>query len=80
MAVGRHRPQMLGRHLEEHSVQKVPYILTVGDREMETGSVSVRTRTGEDLGSMSVEAFAEHLAADVSRRGRSSLSAENENG
>lgn len=74
------RNEKIGFKIREHTIQKVPYILTVGDREMETGSVSVRTRTGEDLGSMSVEAFAEHLAADVSRRGRSSLSAENENG
>ena len=67
------RNEKIGFKIREHTIQKIPYILTVGDREVETGSVSVRTRSGEDLGSMSIEAFAEHLAADVVRRGRSSL-------
>ncbi|MBR9910059.1 MAG: threonine--tRNA ligase [Gammaproteobacteria bacterium] len=67
------RNEKIGFKIREHTIQKIPYLLTVGDREVETGSVSVRTRTGEDLGSMSLEAFAEHLAADVARRGRSSL-------
>ena len=48
-------------------MQRVPYLLVVGDREMETGAVAVRTRTGEDLGSMSLEAFAEKLRDEVSR-------------
>jgi threonyl-tRNA synthetase len=43
----------------------------VGDKEMETGSIAVRTQKGEDLGSMSVEAFCERLTADVNRLGRS---------
>jgi threonyl-tRNA synthetase len=42
----------------------------VGDREVESEAVAVRTRSGEDLGSMSIEAFAQHLADDVGRRGR----------
>ena len=67
------RNEKIGFKIREHTIQKIPYLLTVGDKEVETGSVSVRTRSGEDLGSMSVEAFAEHLAADVARRGRSSL-------
>ncbi|MYM62847.1 threonine--tRNA ligase [Pseudomaricurvus sp. HS19] len=67
------RNEKIGFKIREHTIQKIPYLLTVGDKEVETGSVSVRTRTGEDLGSMSTEAFAELLAADVARRGRSSL-------
>jgi len=67
------RNEKIGFKIREHTIQKIPYLLTVGDKEVETGSVSVRTRSGEDLGSMSVEAFAEYLAADVARRGRSSL-------
>tara|TARA_B100000446_G_scaffold62951_1_gene59504 strand:- start:2033 stop:2623 length:591 start_codon:yes stop_codon:yes gene_type:complete len=67
------RNEKIGFKIREHTIQKIPYLLTVGDKEVETGSVSVRTRSGEDLGSMSIEAFAEHLAADVARRGRSSL-------
>jgi threonyl-tRNA synthetase len=39
----------------------VPYLLVVGDREKENGAVAVRTRSGEDLGTMSVAAFAERL-------------------
>ena len=67
------RNEKIGFKIREHTIQKIPYLLTVGDKEVETGSVSVRTRSGEDLGSMSIEAFAEYLAADVARRGRSSL-------
>ena len=67
------RNEKIGFKIREHTIQKIPYLLTVGDKEVETGSVSVRTRTGEDLGSMSIEAFVQHLAADVERRGRSSL-------
>ena len=67
------RNEKIGFKIREHTIQKIPYLLTVGDKEVESGSVNVRTRSGEDLGSMSVEAFAEHLAADVARRGRSSL-------
>ncbi len=72
-AVSDLRNEKIGFKIREHTIQKIPYLLTVGDKEVETGSVSVRTRTGEDLGSMSTEAFAELLAADVARRGRSSL-------
>jgi threonyl-tRNA synthetase len=49
---------------------KVPYLLVVGDREVENGTIAVRARSGEDLGSMPVNEFAKHLAEDVGRRGR----------
>jgi len=45
--------------------------LVVGDKEVETGSVAVRSLSGEDLGSMSVEQFAERLAGDAAKRSRS---------
>jgi len=45
---------------------QVPYLLVVGDREKENGAVAVRTRSGEDLGSMSVQAFIERLQAEQS--------------
>jgi threonyl-tRNA synthetase len=45
----------------------VPYLLVVGDREMENGTVAVRTRGGEDLGSMSIEALAKQLADEAGR-------------
>ncbi len=48
--------------------QKVPYMLVVGDRDVEAGQVSVRLRTGEDLGGMAVEAFIDRLARVVESR------------
>ncbi|MCG8433415.1 MAG: His/Gly/Thr/Pro-type tRNA ligase C-terminal domain-containing protein, partial [Gammaproteobacteria bacterium] len=50
-----------------------PYLLVVGDREVENSSVAVRTRGGKDLGSMPIEAFAEKLTAEIASRGRVSL-------
>ncbi len=55
------RNEKIGYKIREHTLQKVPYLLVVGDREKELGLVAVRTRSGEDLGTMSVEAFAEKL-------------------
>ena len=49
---------------------KVPYLLVVGDKEMEDGTVAVRTRTGEDLGVMPFEAFQQRLSADILKRSR----------
>jgi threonyl-tRNA synthetase len=51
-------------------LQRIPYLLVVGDREMATDTVAVRTRTGQDLGDMSLAAFVERLQADIARRGR----------
>jgi threonyl-tRNA synthetase len=63
------RNEKIGYKIRQHTLARVPYLLVVGDREVEEGAVAVRTRDGEDLGSMSVDAFAERLAADVERRG-----------
>jgi threonyl-tRNA synthetase len=52
-----------------HTLQKVPYLLVVGDKEIETQTVAVRARRGDDLGSMSLEQLEKHLTDDVSRRG-----------
>jgi threonyl-tRNA synthetase len=64
------RNEKIGFKIRQHTMGKVPYLLVVGDREVENGTVAVRTRSGEDLGSLSIEAFAQHLADDVGRRGR----------
>jgi threonyl-tRNA synthetase len=64
------RNEKIGFKIRQHTLDKVPYLLVVGDREVESEAVAVRTRSGEDLGSMSIEAFAQHLADDVGRRGR----------
>ncbi|MBD3610792.1 MAG: threonine--tRNA ligase [Gammaproteobacteria bacterium] len=63
------RNEKIGFKIREHTLQKIPYLLVIGDREVEENTVAVRTRSGEDLGSMPVEAFAEVLAADVASRG-----------
>lgn len=53
------RNEKIGFKIREHSMQRYPYILVVGDREMENNQIAVRKRGGEDLGSMSIEAFIE---------------------
>ncbi|EIL94671.1 threonine--tRNA ligase [Rhodanobacter spathiphylli] len=61
------RNEKVGYKIREHTMQKVPYLLVVGDREKETGSVSVRTRSGEDLGSMKLADFIERLETETRR-------------
>ena len=56
------RNEKIGFKIREHTLQKVPYLLVIGDREMESETVAVRLRNGEDLGSMTLEAFSERLA------------------
>ncbi len=58
------RNEKIGYKIREHAMQRIPYQLVVGDREKEQGMVAVRTRAGEDLGSMPIESFAERLAAE----------------
>ncbi len=53
------RNEKIGFKIREHSMQRYPYILVIGDREVENNQVSVRQRGGEDLGSMSIEALIE---------------------
>ncbi|MBW5290427.1 MAG: Threonyl-tRNA synthetase [Candidatus Ruthia sp. Asou_11_S2] len=55
------RNEKIGFKIREHSLQRYPYILIVGDREMEKGQISVRQRGGEDLGAMSIEAFVDKV-------------------
>lgn len=64
------RNEKIGFKIREHTIQRVPYLLVVGDKEVEAGTVAVRSRGGEDLGTMSPKAFAAVLADDVARRGR----------
>jgi threonyl-tRNA synthetase len=68
------RNEKIGFKIRAHTLSKTPYLLVVGDKEVETGSVAVRTLSGEDLGSMPVEAFAQRLASDVELRGRTQSS------
>lgn len=64
------RNEKIGFKIREHTLLKVPYLLVIGDREVETRSVAVRTRDGVDLGSMPLGEFRDVLAQAVSRRGR----------
>jgi threonyl-tRNA synthetase len=61
------RNEKIGYKIREHTLDKVPYLLVAGDREREAGAVAVRTRAGEDLGSMPVSAFVERLEAECAR-------------
>ncbi|MEK9765132.1 MAG: threonine--tRNA ligase, partial [Thalassolituus sp.] len=64
------RNEKIGFKIREHTLHKVPYLLVVGDKEKETNTVAVRTRKGEDLGSMSVEDFIGILEGAIAERGR----------
>ena len=64
------RNEKIGFKIREHTLQRVPYLIVVGDKEIANETVAVRTRSGEDLGSMPLEAFIEHLSADIAKRGR----------
>ena len=64
------RNEKIGFKIREHTIQKVPYLLVVGDKEVESQTVAVRARRGEDLGSMDLDAFIAHLTDDVACRGR----------
>jgi threonyl-tRNA synthetase len=58
------RNEKIGYKIREHTLQKVPFLLVVGDREKENGLVAVRARSGEDLGSSPLTAFVEKLQAE----------------
>ena len=59
------RNEKITYKIREHSLQKLPYILVVGDKEMQAGSVAVRTRKGEDLGSMPIDTFIARIKQDI---------------
>tara|TARA_R110002124_G_scaffold61303_6_gene168039 strand:+ start:324 stop:2249 length:1926 start_codon:yes stop_codon:yes gene_type:complete len=64
------RNEKIGFKIREHTILKVPYLLVVGDKEVESQTVAVRARRGEDLGSMDLSAFIARLTDDVACRGR----------
>jgi len=63
------RNEKIGFKIRERTIAKIPYLLVVGDKETESQSVAVRTRDGNDLGTMTLEAFEAHLRNDVEARG-----------
>lgn len=64
------RNEKIGFKIRERTLERIPYLLVIGDREVEQNTVSVRTRDGKDLGVMSLDDFAAKLNADINLRGR----------
>jgi len=67
------RNETIGLKIREHTMQRIPYMLVIGARELENNTVAVRTRSGEDLGGMPLGAFIAHLKNDIASHGRSIL-------
>jgi len=67
------RNEKIGFKIREHTIQRVPYLLIIGDREAESASVAVRTRGGKDLGAVPVERFIQVLSTEIASRGRTAL-------
>jgi threonyl-tRNA synthetase len=65
------RNEKIGFKIREHTIQRIPYLLVVGDREAESNCVAVRTRDGTDLGSLPLAELVERLGTDVASHGRS---------
>lgn len=64
------RNEKIGFKIRDHTVGRIPYLLIIGDKEVEAQSVSVRTRRGEDLGSLALPAFVELMNNDIAKRSR----------
>ena len=62
------RNEKIGFKIREHTLKRVPYLLVVGDKEMEAGEIAIRSRSGEDLGKMSVDDFIAKLSEEVNTR------------
>jgi threonyl-tRNA synthetase len=63
------RNEKITYKIREHSMQRLPYLLVIGDKEVASKLVAVRTRKGEDLGQMTLEALLERLAGDLADKG-----------
>nr|WP_295711664.1 threonine--tRNA ligase [uncultured Halomonas sp.] len=67
------RNEKIGFKIREHTLQKIPYLLVVGDKEVEADSVAVRTRSGENLGTMTIDEFIERHTAERAALATSSI-------
>ncbi len=67
------RNEKIGFKIREHTLQRIPYLLVTGDREVENQTVAVRTQSGKDLGGMSLEDCANRLLAEIASRGHAVL-------
>ncbi|WP_455595926.1 threonine--tRNA ligase [Acinetobacter pecorum] len=64
------RNEKIGFKIRERTLERIPYLLVLGDREVEEGTVNVRTRSGKNLGTMSIDAFVDLVKTAVAERGR----------
>lgn len=64
------RNEKIGFKIREHTLSRVPYLIVIGDKEVENGTIAVRTRKGEDLGVMSIDAFVGRLEQDIQLKSR----------
>ena len=64
------RNEKIGFKIREHTIQRIPYLLVAGDKEVEANTLAVRDRSGKDLGVMTLDAFSALLQQDVSQLGR----------
>jgi len=62
------RNEKIGFEIREHSMQRVPYLLIIGDKELEKQSISVRLQKGEDLGSLSLVDLSHRLSQEIVNR------------
>ena len=62
------RNEKIGFKIREHSMQRIPYLVIIGDKELEEKTITVRTQKGEDLGSLSIDKFAEQLKQEIADR------------
>jgi len=67
------RNEKIGYKIREHTLKRVPYLLVVGDREVENESIAVRTRDGKDLGSVTLERFSDALVKEITTLGKTEL-------
>ncbi|MCX7037520.1 MAG: threonine--tRNA ligase [Proteobacteria bacterium] len=72
-AVADLRNEKVGFKIREHTLQRVPYLLVAGDKEVAANLVSVRSRNGKDLGTMTLDAFEQRLRIELDSRGRTVL-------
>ena len=71
------RNEKIGYKIREHTIQRVPYLLIVGDREVETHTVAVRTRQGDDLGTMTLDSLVGLFAQEIASGGNSKSTSKN---
>ena len=62
------RNEKIGLKIREHTISKIPYLLVVGDKEQKNNTLAVRTRSGEDIGEMSVDKFVKMIETQVSEK------------